>query len=115
VWLVRDEGWYDLYEAMMQTPEGARELEKWYGPPGSGITELIKQIHDEFPEGFKVDRDATNNSQHWEAAKGELDNCELAALATHTLSGMTWSRVRSKVRTLQRLGGLTPKAPSLAM
>ncbi|CAK0803197.1 unnamed protein product, partial [Prorocentrum cordatum] len=112
VWLVRDEGWYDLYEEMRQTPEGARELAKWFGPPGSGIAELIEEIHSEFPEGFRVDKDSADNSQHWEAAKGELDSCELAALATHTATGMSWSKLRSKVRTLQKLGGLSPKAAS---
>lgn len=113
VWLVRDQGWYELYEAMKRTPEGACELSKWYGPPGSGITELIEQIHREFPEGFKVDKDAVDTSQSWERNNSELDACELAALATHTATSMSWTRLRSKVRTLQKLGGLsgiTPKS-----
>lgn len=51
VWLVRDEGWYEVIEELEKTEAGRRSLELYY-PSGSGIRELIEELQENFPKGF---------------------------------------------------------------
>jgi len=59
VWPVRDTGWYEVFNALEENPLTRSHFSSWY-PPGSGIREKIKAIHEEFPEGF-VPEDASDD------------------------------------------------------
>ena len=50
VWPIRDEGWYDVLQALRQNPEAAANLKMWFPP---AIMEKIEAIHREHPGCFK--------------------------------------------------------------
>jgi len=52
VWPVRDEGWYEVLQALKANPESARNLNSWF-PPDSRVMEKIEQIHKAHPGCFK--------------------------------------------------------------
>lgn len=54
MWCVRDEGWYELLSELRSQPDLEGTLNSWY-PPDSGILEQIDAIHQEFPQGFKLE------------------------------------------------------------
>merc|ERR1712151_1494755 len=53
VWPVRDEGWFEVYEALkhQSDPTCRACFEAWY-PPESGIAERIERIHGDFGGGY---------------------------------------------------------------
>lgn len=51
IWPVRDQGWFAVFEALISTPEGKANMEKWF-PPDFRIMERIEQINQRFPDGF---------------------------------------------------------------
>jgi len=51
VWPIRDPGWYEIYEALLDNEETAEAYESWY-PPESGIRERIEAIHEQYSRGF---------------------------------------------------------------
>lgn len=51
-WILRDEGWYDVYEALEAAPDGKRALDAWL-PPESGLRARIAAIHRAYPDGFQ--------------------------------------------------------------
>merc|ERR1712107_201431 len=53
VWPVRDDGWFDLFMALLVSPQGPAVCKAWY-PEGSGLIQLIEEIHNDFPEGFSI-------------------------------------------------------------
>jgi len=111
VWLVRDEGWFEVFEAQCQNPETKRILEAWY-PEESGIVKLIEEIHEKFPDGFEQDYGEVNHhedAKHWRSPSKfvDLSNCERAVLAgvmAQQSSRRRWSAAMLKVTALNRLG-----------
>jgi len=53
IWPVRDQGWFDVLNALQGNPEAAKNLKSWF-PPESGVLEKIKTLHGQYPGGFKV-------------------------------------------------------------
>jgi len=53
VWPVRDPGWYEILMALRKKEEAKAAMLAWY-PSQAGILDLIDEIHDRFPEGFKL-------------------------------------------------------------
>jgi len=55
-WILCDEGWYKVYEAM-EAQGGAtrRALDAWW-PPSSGLRERMAHIHTNYPHGFTRSR-----------------------------------------------------------
>lgn len=51
VWLVRDNGWFEIVEKLQQTEAGQKALAKYF-PPTSGVLDRIIQITEEYPDGF---------------------------------------------------------------
>ena len=51
-WILRDEGWYDVYEAQCAAAPSRPALDSWL-PPGSGLRERIRDIHAAYPRGFQ--------------------------------------------------------------
>jgi len=51
VWPVRDKGWYDVFQALRRNAAANECLAAWY-PPGSGILEMVEELHKAFPDGF---------------------------------------------------------------
>lgn len=50
-WILRDEGWYDVYKALKASAECAQALDAWL-PPESGLRERIDRVHEAHPRGF---------------------------------------------------------------
>ena len=50
-WILRDEGWYDVYDALTKSAECKASLDAWL-PPESGLRERIEAIHAAYPRGF---------------------------------------------------------------
>lgn len=53
IWVVRDPGWYVIYQALKGSPPAAQSLEAWY-PNDSSIDERIEKLHREYPDGFEA-------------------------------------------------------------
>lgn len=69
VWPIRDEGWFDVYDALRKSPHAIACLNAWF-PAESGVMQKIEQIHREHPEGFQVrhtDKHEVVPSQHGES------------------------------------------------
>merc|ERR1712194_117330 len=82
VWPVRDAGWYDMYERLRNSTGVAQEaFQAWY-PPGSGLPERIRQMHEEHPEGF-IREDSRGLQKRTTLDERELDSCERMDLLMH--------------------------------
>jgi len=59
VWPVRDQGWYDIFQTILNTPDEMcqKANRSWY-PSRMGILERIKEIHVRCPNGFVQSADA---------------------------------------------------------
>eukprot|EP00971_Amphidinium_carterae_P032488 639981-Amphidinium_carterae.1 len=53
VWPVRDKGWYDVFQALRDSPTAKSALGMWY-PPSHQIVQMIDDIHGKHPEGFTM-------------------------------------------------------------
>jgi len=53
VWPVRDQGWIEVLNSLLASPDGAKNLKSWF-PTESGVIEKIRAIHSANPGGFKV-------------------------------------------------------------
>ena len=49
-WLLCDEGWYDVYQAMLKTPDGREAINAWVP---AHIQKQIAAIRQEYPTGFQ--------------------------------------------------------------
>jgi len=54
-WILADHGWKTVYDKLMASEDKRvqKSLDVWY-PPESGIRELIEDIYERFPNGFKM-------------------------------------------------------------
>lgn len=52
VWLIRDEGWYEVLQMMMKNPAADSAIKAWY-PEDSQILPMIKEIRKSYPMGFQ--------------------------------------------------------------
>eukprot|EP00930_Biecheleria_cincta_P095959 TRINITY_DN87843_c0_g1_i1.p1 TRINITY_DN87843_c0_g1~~TRINITY_DN87843_c0_g1_i1.p1 ORF type:complete len:798 (+),score=141.58 TRINITY_DN87843_c0_g1_i1:70-2463(+) len=53
VWPVRDKGWFEIFDAMRQTPEGLQCLKQWL-PEQINYEAIVDQMRKDFPDGFKI-------------------------------------------------------------
>lgn len=51
VWAVRDQGWFDVFQAVLASSGAQKQVHSWY-PPESGIIEKVQELHERFPAGF---------------------------------------------------------------
>jgi hypothetical protein len=49
LWPIRDEGWYQVFQALRSSPTAQQSLAAWF--PGD-IMDRIDAIHEKYPEGF---------------------------------------------------------------
>jgi len=99
VWVVRDEGWYDVYKALWANTEARIPLDAWY-PPESGIAAKIEAIRRQFPDGFcKLQECAPGRAEETRISLVEdLDNCERADLLLQKAQiHSRWKSVRKRV------------------
>jgi hypothetical protein len=96
VWPIRDRGWYEVYEALLDNEETAVAYESWY-PPESGIRERIEVIHEEYARGFhmiskdpNIDNIDDPNDQPIGPRISEVDDIDVMEIADLVLD-----RVRS--------------------
>jgi len=52
IWPVRDEGWFEVLQALKSNPESAANMNAWF-PPDSRVMEKIETLHREHPGCFK--------------------------------------------------------------
>jgi hypothetical protein len=93
IWIVRDVGWYELYEEIKDTENGADFLNKVF-LDDVGIKEKIEQIHTEFPEGFMVE---VSLGGHRKSALLDMDKFERADLA---MTGLEQANLDSHLVTM---------------
>eukprot|EP00927_Polykrikos_kofoidii_P046169 TRINITY_DN40369_c0_g1_i1.p1 TRINITY_DN40369_c0_g1~~TRINITY_DN40369_c0_g1_i1.p1 ORF type:complete len:1024 (+),score=149.68 TRINITY_DN40369_c0_g1_i1:102-3074(+) len=62
VWPIRDEGWYDVFQALRCSPSAAPNLRSWF-PPESGIMQTIERMHLDNPTSFKDNSGGSKNSR----------------------------------------------------
>ena len=53
VWPVRDEGWYEVFDALRKSAHAQDCLAAWF-PKQSGVMEYIEKLHKQFRDGFHV-------------------------------------------------------------
>jgi len=53
VWPVRDKGWWEILEAMLQQPTAKKCLESWI-PPEIKYFEAAEALHNKFKDGFMI-------------------------------------------------------------
>lgn len=74
IWPVRDMGWYEVYEALISTPEGKESVSRWLNP---AVQKKLESIQVDFPEGFMKSHAGGSRK----SAMLDLDQSERAALA----------------------------------
>lgn len=78
IWPVRDQGWYDVFEALRQGYACKQSFNAWY-PPDSGIVQKIQDIHSKFPSGFeRSDTDEASVAPRGTIAYSDLEGSEKA-------------------------------------
>jgi len=81
VWPVRDEGWFEIYEALMASSQAQDSLRSWF-PPESKVRETIREIRRDFPEGFQQEMDRGGGFRRSISQDLDLDAFDKAALVT---------------------------------
>merc|ERR1712136_587241 len=81
VWPVRDEGWFEIYEALMASSQAQDSLRSWF-PPESKVRETIREIRRDFPEGFQQEMDRGGGFRRSISQDLDLDAFDKAALGT---------------------------------
>jgi len=109
LWPVRDQGWYEVLEALMGNEVGKIPLASWY-PESQGIMQKIQSIHAEFPQGFARAPPPTNEAP----AENDLVGCEVAELAEAELimsiAKKRWRRgIGAALLATSGIGGLGKK------
>eukprot|EP00929_Paragymnodinium_shiwhaense_P079862 TRINITY_DN4162_c0_g1_i1.p1 TRINITY_DN4162_c0_g1~~TRINITY_DN4162_c0_g1_i1.p1 ORF type:complete len:941 (+),score=242.83 TRINITY_DN4162_c0_g1_i1:112-2934(+) len=76
VWPVRDRGWSEVLESLLQSPACKAANDSWYGSDGK-MLERINALQKAYPLGFRKDGagPGTRLTQH---TLGDLDACEKA-------------------------------------
>jgi len=92
-WILRDEGWYDVFVAMEKEPKCKPALDAWF-PPSSGLRERIHAIHAAFPEGFVRTRSSTA-SEGSDAGASDFERAQLSLKRYKTLR-----RAKLKIRVI---------------
>jgi len=52
VWPVRDKGWFDVLQCLLNSSGGKNSMKAWF-PPESGVLERITTLHAQHPNGFR--------------------------------------------------------------
>lgn len=85
VWPVRDKGWYELFDALENSPEAQPAMRSWF-PPGSGISERIRDIHEQFPNTFSTKVPPGTPERKSQSPKlSDLDMCERVDLGLYSM------------------------------
>ncbi|CAL1171962.1 unnamed protein product [Cladocopium goreaui] len=53
VWPVRDEGWYEVFNALVKSPDAQDCLAAWF-PKESGVVEYVEKLHKLYRDGFHI-------------------------------------------------------------
>eukprot|EP00927_Polykrikos_kofoidii_P023572 TRINITY_DN2166_c0_g1_i6.p1 TRINITY_DN2166_c0_g1~~TRINITY_DN2166_c0_g1_i6.p1 ORF type:complete len:1095 (-),score=187.03 TRINITY_DN2166_c0_g1_i6:123-3407(-) len=120
VWIVRDEGWADIFFAMISTDVGKKAYETWF-PKTSGLIEIIREIRAEFPNGFCRTQEPTNDTNE---ASGPLDGGLGQDMEASELAGWVdkfseksnrgkskWATAQTMLKTRNVVAALTRAAP----
>jgi len=111
VWVVRDVGWFEVFQALQTSDHAQNPLKAWY-PPESGLVPKMLEIHSAFQDGFYPDYSCPKPSGEGGLDRtlsqfGDLSIEERTDLAISMLekqrkedSRDAWARCRRKVRTL---------------
>jgi len=75
-WTVRDNGWYEVLQALRNSRASAGPMAAWF-PASSGILDKIDALHKAFPNGLQA-REVAAGTQ---AGEHDMDACELADMA----------------------------------
>jgi CRP-like cAMP-binding protein len=104
VWLVRDIGWYEVFETLEANEETRRVAESWY-PSALGIVDTVRSIHNDHPEGFSVCHNAPRKPGRRKTVHGDLSSCERVDLALEAVrKAATARKVRNAAKALSCLG-----------
>eukprot|EP00434_Breviolum_minutum_P033794 symbB.v1.2.029904.t1/scaffold3322.1/size91521/2 len=84
VWPVRDEGWYEVFDALRKSAHAQDCLAAWF-PKQSGVMEYIEKLHKQFRDGFHVIMDQAHelpdsSTANWLKLREFAICCELQTL-----------------------------------
>ena len=88
-WVLADPGWFEVYEALLASPQGSEALEAWI-PRAGGLRETIASIGNTFPDRFVPLEGADQTTEYKDTALAELE----------LRSFMQLQRARKRVRAL---------------
>lgn len=80
VWLIRDVDWYEVYQALLEQPEGQTMLDHYF-PVNSGLRERIQSVHERFPDCFLPYGQASQDGIPRKSLALDMDASERVALA----------------------------------
>ena len=91
-WILCDEGWLPIFEALLSSPHAQQAMQAWF-PTESGLRERIRSIAYNYPDGFELPDDAHDDIDP-SMAEYELRRHE------------TLRRAKQKLRAIHRLRSL---------
>jgi len=101
VWIIRDIGWSEIYEAMLSTEEGRQSLEAYF-PPSSGMSAKLAEILEAFPEGFLPNGTGVGSCTRKSLAL-DMDGGERADLAMSAITTASIAKVKCFAKTFARI------------
>merc|ERR1712137_757326 len=113
VWPVRDEGWWEVFEALINNPVTKSAVDHWF--PSGGIIELMRDIRARSPDGFEIVAPQKTLTRYDSISLGmesqDQDNRERADFALHDLKKYqkTWARSVRKINSVRVLMKLSTK------
>jgi len=116
IWPVRDKGWWEVFEALLNNPVTKSAVDLWF--PSDGIIELMRDIRARSPDGFKtVARNplARRDTISLSMVSQDQDNREKADYALYDLKKYqeTWARSVRKISSARTLMKLSTKSNKL--
>jgi len=117
IWPVRDKGWWEVFEALINNPVTKSAVHHWF--PSDGIIELMRDIRARSPDGFKTvaarNTLARRDTISLSMESQDQDNRERADYALHDLKKYqeTWSRSVRKISSARALMKLSTKSKKL--
>ena len=108
-WILCDEGWLDIFEALLASPSASQAMEAWF-PKASGLRERIRAIAAAFPEGFRLPEGVADIDQ--DMAEYELRRYQMLRRAKIKLRAI--NRLRSLGRHIKPTEGATQEQMGVA-
>ena len=107
-WVLCDPGWKKVFDKLVEcrTPTVQQSMACWY-PPGSGLREMIEEIHQQHPNGFQREKVALSSE---EGGFSENDGTSAMDIAELQLKNfLTLQRAKRKLRVIFALRSLMSK------